>query len=64
VDSWTVHPTIRAYTLVPFHTSLFTSVSNIINYKNKRMSKRLTQEEFCEKVYECVGDKYTVIGKY
>ena len=28
------------------------------------MPKKLTQEEYCQRVYNCVGDKYTVISKY
>ena len=28
------------------------------------MPKKLTQEEFKNRVYECVGDKYSVIGEY
>ena len=28
------------------------------------MPKRLTQQEYCNKVYECVGDKYSVISQY
>lgn len=28
------------------------------------MPKKLTQEEFENRVYECVGDKYSVIGEY
>ena len=28
------------------------------------MPKKLSQKEYCQKVYECVGDKYTVISEY
>ena len=28
------------------------------------MPKKLTQEEFKQRVYECVGDKYSVVSEY
>lgn len=28
------------------------------------MPRKLTQEEFEQRVYECVGDKYSVVSEY
>lgn len=43
-----------------FH--IICKIKFFIKKENENMPKKLTQEEFCQKVYDCVGDKYTVIS--